>query len=98
IKEGKSMEVPLSGPRLDCVPDGALAQLGERRLCKPEVTGSIPVRSTRKFLHTSLFYRGRGPIGAEWQPIRQHRRAVTPDRPDPRLVPGRQRPRLAAGE
>jgi hypothetical protein len=24
---------------------GALAQLGERRLCKPEVTGSIPVRS-----------------------------------------------------
>ena len=25
--------------------DGALAQLGERRLCKPEVTGSIPVRS-----------------------------------------------------
>jgi hypothetical protein len=27
---------------------GALAQLGERRLCKPEVTGSIPVRSTRE--------------------------------------------------
>jgi len=26
--------------------EGALAQLGERRLCKPEVTGSIPVRST----------------------------------------------------
>ena len=25
--------------------NGALAQLGERRLCKPEVTGSIPVRS-----------------------------------------------------
>jgi hypothetical protein len=25
---------------------GALAQLGERRLCKPEVTGSRPVRST----------------------------------------------------
>jgi hypothetical protein len=24
---------------------GALAQLGERRLCKPEVTGSNPVRS-----------------------------------------------------
>ena len=40
------MEVPLSGPRLDCVPDGALAQLGERRLCKPEVAGSIPARST----------------------------------------------------
>jgi hypothetical protein len=29
---------------------GALAQLGERRLCKPEVTGSIPVRSMRKTL------------------------------------------------
>jgi hypothetical protein len=27
---------------------GALAQLGERRLCKPEVTGSIPVRSMRE--------------------------------------------------
>src|SRR5918994_1878222 len=26
--------------------DGALAQLGERRLCKPEVAGSIPARST----------------------------------------------------
>jgi hypothetical protein len=25
--------------------NGALAQLGERRLCKPKVTGSIPVRS-----------------------------------------------------
>src|SRR5690606_30538915 len=25
---------------------GGLAQLGERRLCKPEVTGSIPVSST----------------------------------------------------
>jgi hypothetical protein len=27
-------------------PNGALAQLGERRLCKPEVIGSIPIRST----------------------------------------------------
>ena len=25
---------------------GALAQLGERGLCKPEVRGSIPLRST----------------------------------------------------
>jgi hypothetical protein len=34
------------GRRLYTVcPLGALAQLGERRLCKPEVTGSIPVRS-----------------------------------------------------
>ena len=29
-------------------PRGALAQLGERRLCKPEVAGSIPARSTRR--------------------------------------------------
>ena len=26
---------------------GALAQLGERRLCKPEAIGSIPIRSTK---------------------------------------------------
>jgi hypothetical protein len=30
------------------VPRGALAQLGERRLCKAEVAGSIPARSTRE--------------------------------------------------
>jgi hypothetical protein len=37
------------GKRLYTVRVGALAQLGERRLCKPKVTGSIPVRSiTRK--------------------------------------------------
>jgi putative endonuclease len=28
---------------------GELAQLGERRLCKPEVTGSIPVFSTNMY-------------------------------------------------
>ena len=28
------------------LPAGAVAQLGERWLCKPEVTGSIPVSST----------------------------------------------------
>jgi hypothetical protein len=28
--------------------DGAIAQLGERLLCKQEVTGSIPVGSTSK--------------------------------------------------
>ena len=28
------------------LPAGAVAQLGERRLCKPKVTGSIPVSST----------------------------------------------------
>jgi hypothetical protein len=34
---------------------GALAQLGERRLCKPEVTGSIPVRSIDKGAGNSAF-------------------------------------------
>ena len=37
---------PTPAARLHCARLGALAQLGERRLCKPEVTGSIPVRST----------------------------------------------------
>ena len=31
-------------------PCGALAQLGERGLCKPEVRGSIPLSSTTKGL------------------------------------------------
>jgi hypothetical protein len=34
---------------------GALAQLGERRLCKPEVAGSIPARSTENPLETAGF-------------------------------------------
>jgi hypothetical protein len=29
------------------IPDGAIAQLGERLLCKQEVVGSIPSGSTR---------------------------------------------------
>ena len=33
---------------------GAIAQLGERLLCKQEVTGSIPVGSTRYLQNTSL--------------------------------------------
>ncbi len=47
---------------------GALAQLGERRLCKPEVTGSSPVRSMaethwkRGFLG---FWRGNGGQGVQ---------------------------------
>ena len=32
---------------------GAIAQLGERLLCKQEVTGSIPVGSTRTFADCS---------------------------------------------
>ena len=35
-------------PGLNIIPThGAIAQLGERLLCKQEVTGSIPVGSTR---------------------------------------------------
>ena len=34
-------------------PYGAIAQLGERLLCKQEVTGSIPVGSTRTFRECS---------------------------------------------
>ena len=33
---------------------GAIAQLGERLLCKQEVTGSIPVGSTRSFQECSV--------------------------------------------
>jgi hypothetical protein len=29
------------------LPSGAVAQLGERGLCKPEVVGSIPISSTK---------------------------------------------------
>jgi hypothetical protein len=42
---------------------GALAQLGERVLCKHEVTGSIPVGSTSFAGSASRFLRGR-PFGA----------------------------------
>ena len=33
---------------------GAIAQLGERLLCKQEVTGSIPVGSTRNFVLSEM--------------------------------------------
>ena len=39
---------------------GAIAQLGERLLCKQEVTGSIPVGSTRFFAECSV----KGPLFA----------------------------------
>jgi hypothetical protein len=32
---------------------GAVAQLGERRLCKPDVVGSIPISSTKAKLVAS---------------------------------------------
>ena len=42
-------ELPVA--KYNCAPlfDGAIAQLGERLLCKQEVTGSIPVGSTSNF-------------------------------------------------
>ena len=36
--------------------EGAVAQLGERGLCKPEVVGSIPISSTKLERIFSLFY------------------------------------------
>ena len=39
--------------RSACAAYGAIAQLGERLLCKQEVTGSIPVGSTRIWGTTS---------------------------------------------
>src|SRR3954471_12792307 len=45
---------------------GALAQLGERRLCKPEVTGSIPVRSIAR---RALFGLVVGPADNSWPPM-----------------------------
>jgi hypothetical protein len=36
------------GRQLDSTPPGAIAQLGERLLCKQEVAGSIPAGSTEK--------------------------------------------------
>ena len=39
---------------------GAIAQLGERLLCKQEVTGSIPVGSTSIIRGTSIQSRVRG--------------------------------------
>ena len=55
--------------------DGAVAQLGERGLCKPEVVGSIPISSTT-FLHAGTHgaacRKSRAPRG---QPA--HNRLVT---------------------
>jgi hypothetical protein len=49
------------GPPLknEATDSGDIAQLGERRLCKPEVTGSIPVISTSEIRH---FFRPRGRV------------------------------------
>ena len=42
--------------RVDDVIHGAVAQLGERGLCKPEVVGSIPISSTKIFRDGPLFW------------------------------------------
>jgi hypothetical protein len=43
-----------------CVPNGGVAQLGERLLCKQEVDGSIPFTSTIDHQMTQLTGRKRG--------------------------------------
>jgi hypothetical protein len=40
-------------------PNGAVAQLGERWLCKPEVVGSIPISSTASKLSAATW----SPVG-----------------------------------
>src|SRR6266849_3595800 len=50
---GRCGSKPQPAARLHCAQLGALAQLGERRLCKPEVTGSIPVRSITDIAQTN---------------------------------------------
>jgi hypothetical protein len=47
----------------DPCPYGAIAQLGERLLCKQEVTGSIPVGST-SYLETQRKARESAPCSA----------------------------------
>ena len=57
---------------------GALAQLGERRLCKPEVTGSIPVRSIRITVQMPIFVYSRGDTVALLQAAQQAPRKKCP--------------------
>ena len=45
-------------PGSNVSPLGAIAQLGERLLCKQEVTGSIPVGSTRIFVSLEMQRQG----------------------------------------
>jgi hypothetical protein len=54
---------PSSPRRYTCAPRGPLAQLGERRLCTAEVTGSRPVRSTNVFhAHEQAFWHSSGHV------------------------------------
>ena len=45
--------------------DGAVAQLGERGLCKPEVVGSIPISSTKS--HFVYEYRAARECGSGFE-------------------------------
>ena len=54
---------PLTAARILGAP-GAIAQLGERLLCKQEVTGSIPVGSTRELPANGLVF---GAVEALWE-------------------------------
>jgi uncharacterized protein YbjT (DUF2867 family) len=44
-RSGAALDGRLNGPPLDSKPRGAIAQMGERLLCKQEVAGSIPAGS-----------------------------------------------------
>jgi hypothetical protein len=49
--------------RHEIVSEGAVAQLGERGLCKPEVVGSIPISSTRTSTLDHLMAGFERPVG-----------------------------------
>ena len=49
---------------------GAIAQMGERLLCKQEVAGSIPAGSIGKYLQASSFWVDRGDVAVEMFPRR----------------------------
>ena len=54
---------------------GAVAQLGERGLCKPEVVGSIPISSTNKACEAGrVSRRGGGDADGQGAPLRDFSR------------------------
>ena len=50
IMRGMMRQAQFGSAGLERAVNGAVAQLGEHRLCKPRVAGSIPVRSTKVHL------------------------------------------------
>jgi hypothetical protein len=78
-----------ASPALDSVPDGAIAQLGERLLCKQEVAGSIPAGSTREVpANRSVLGHPAKPVSPELDPnrrsLQQRRLRTAPTRRSPR--------------